>query len=194
MSEIISEYEPSLYSIPRKGTVLYTRVRSMIPALLEGTVVSIDPSCGSSSSMPAYAIYWAGRLLNSGTIQLDIEKPIEQRLYDLGLQLRSSITDSVGVLIYEDVPPVRFYKSGRTSAGSQSSLIKSVGTILGTIRADHHVGLRPSVWRRISGPSHVKGDVEDAIEMGRLTIELARYIQATHPPRSGRGRERRSGV
>ena len=159
--------------IPAPSTVLYKEVKAATHLVLTGRLIAVDPSCGSTSSMPAIAVYERGIFVRSELLFLDTDKSLEERLSDLG-HLCSEL--KCDVLAYEDIPPVRFHKSGRTSAASQSSLIKALGAILGTITATQYVGLRPSVWKRMTGPNYVKSDEGDATEMGEIVVRVARYI------------------
>jgi hypothetical protein len=170
--------------IPNKTTVLYKQIRREWELLVTGRVIAIDPSCGSSSSMPAYAIYEQGRLLESSIIRLEPDLPLHKRLYTL--RHRLDMISPTDILIYEEIPPVRFYGNGRTSAGSQSSLLKSVGVVLASIKADVAIGMRPSVWKKLTQASYVKSDRADAEEMGRIAIEIATHIGIHDRPRERR--------
>src|SRR5574343_1157995 len=92
-------------------TVLYKEVRRLSPILTEGRVISIDPSCGSSSSMPAYAMYEQGKLVMAEEIPLQVEDTLHHRLRQLAEELDKLPT--ADILIYEEIPAVRFHASGR---------------------------------------------------------------------------------
>lgn len=162
-------------------TVLYKEVRRLAPILTTGRVLAIDPSCGSTSSMPAYALYEAGTLVTSEEILLPLEESLHHRLRHLAEELDKLPT--ADILIYEEIPAVRFHASGRTSAGSQASLLKAVGVVMACAWAKEAIGLRPSVWKRLVRPGYIKSDIADAIEMGYIGIALASHILATNPPR-----------
>lgn len=158
-------------------SVYYKRIRKIASLICEGNLLAIDPSCGSTSSLPGWAHYRGGVLIASGVIGVDITMDLYPRLQVVADGVRSlSYNTNASVLIYEDPPAVRFHKSGRTSSGSQASLIKSVGAIMGASMADHAIGLRPSVWKKMVRATYVKSDERDAIEMGYIVIKVAKEI------------------
>lgn len=75
------------------------------------------------------------------------------------------------ILIYEEIAPRRY---GGGSAHGHASLLKSVGTVLSCAPASIAIGLRPTIWKRLVSKSYVKSDEADAMEMGRIAIEIAR--------------------
>lgn len=146
--------------------------KSLKEALVSGTVLAVDPSCGSSSSLPGFAVYSAGELIDSGVIPIDISQDLPGRLRQLHNFICSSMHHlSCDVLVYEDIPPRRY---GGGSAHGHASLLKSVGTILGAVDHRHAIGLKPAMWTRHKSVDYVKGDEQDAIEMGRIAIAIAR--------------------
>lgn len=169
----------------KPSTVLYKDVRQLAPQILGETIISIDPSCGSSSSMPGYAVFRAGELIDSGVLSLSVGADLHIRLQELLAELDILILEhEPTILVYENVPAVRFHKGGGTSSGSQASLLKAVGVVMAGAHCTYAVGLRPSTWKRLVTPTYVKGDETDAIEMGGIVLRLAKHIMDTHPPRT----------
>lgn len=145
--------------------------------ILKGTFISIDPSCGSNNSMPAYAIYKESRLVRSGTIQLNLNKDTEYRLKDLSKQLSNIIPMDVDVAVIENIPVM----PGKFSHKGLSSLFKSVGTIIGAFSVIENpnlifINIMPISWRKYAPAGYVKSDVGDAILIGNAAIQLAKKI------------------
>lgn len=153
----------------------YQAIRECTMQLQQGIVVCIDPSIGSSSSMPGYAIYKAGMLLGSGIFELDLNKDRPHRLQQLSHLLRKLYsTWKPDVLVYEEVPAMRH---GFGNAVSHASLLNAVGVVLSVSGPDYFVGIMPVSWKKLVGEGYVKSDEEDAKQIGRIVISEAARIQ-----------------
>lgn len=172
-----------------KTAQAYGQIQSCLIPILEGTLVAIDPSIGSSSSMPGYAIYRAGILEESGILSIDSSGTIWQRLRMVVHQVRKLYQQwDPDVLIFEDIPPQRH--GGDASA--HASLIKAVGAIISVSGPDYVVGLHPRSWKLLVRPSYTKSDENDAIEMGWIAVQEARRINETDPPGKKYGKKTKS--
>lgn len=182
---------------------LYESVSKLTTPLLTGTVLSIDPSIGSSSSSPGWAQYHAGILIDSGTIFTGgSHLELWQRARRLGDSLRVLCSEQrIDVLVYEDIPATSGFNQNAIA-----SLLKAVGVVLSCTSSSHVLGVHPASWKNYVRPTYVKGDKEDAIEIGHVAIALAQHIvngkesEATPVrdsgagnPISGRGRKGRRG-
>lgn len=149
-----------------------------VKAVLTGLMVVIDPSSGSSSSMPGYAIFKEGKLIDSGVMQIDHRKEVPRRLQDISKCLSSEFPEA-DVLVIEDIPSRSF---GR-NAIAHATLLKSVGCILASSKYHRFIEISPSVWHAYikrepkEAEGYVKGDEWDAKIMGYCILELAREIQ-----------------
>lgn len=174
-----------------KDTKAYQEIQKNLHRLTDGIVVSIDPSIGSTSSMPGYAVYVSGELKESGIIEIDSDKPKWTRLQSLAYNMRKLYTQwDPDILVYEDIPSQRH---GGGNANAHASLLNAVGVILSISGPDGYVGLHPMSWKKMVRPTYVKGDKEDAEEMGWIAINLAHHIEETDPPgrkRYGQNRKR----
>jgi Holliday junction resolvasome RuvABC endonuclease subunit len=145
--------------------------------ILKGTFISIDPSSGSNSSMPAYAVYKESRLISSGTIELNLNKDLMYRLADLTKQLGKVLEEypDINLAVVENIPVI----PGKFSHHSLSSLMKSVGAIAGAFDPDTitFIEIMPRTWRKFAGEGYQKTDVGDAIQIGRAAIELAKLLK-----------------
>lgn len=158
-------------------TVLHKSVRRHVDQILDGTLVSIDPSCGSSSSDPGYAIYRRGELIESGIIPLNKERELPYRLQELRTALSDKFRRVPGVLVVEHIPPRRF---GRGSATSHSSLLQAMGVALASTDAEVLLRVRPRDWQRLAAPiwsRETKSDEADAVAIGWAIIRLARELR-----------------
>ncbi len=157
-----------------KKSKAYISIEGCIKEVLEGLIVSIDPSIGSSSSQPGWAVYREGNLLHKGTFSIEPTKSIPGRLQDLHNYVRKLYNKyPPDVLIYEDIPAQR---QGGGNAVAHSSLLKAVGAILAVPGPRKHVGIMPISWKSEARATYVKSDVNDAIEMGYVVIQVARRI------------------
>ncbi len=162
-----------------KDSKAYGQIQSCIQPLLQGVVVCIDPSIGSTSSMPGYAVYIKGELKDSGIFTIDPTGTVWQRLHVLAYSLRKLYQKwDPDVLVFEDILP---QAHGRDAA-SHASLLKAVGAILSVSGPDHYVGLLPISWKKMTRDTYVKGDEADAIEIGYIALEEARRISQVVPP------------
>ena len=156
-----------------KTSGAYAAITEAKLPLTEGVVVSIDPSIGSSSSMPGYAVYVKGRLSTSGTFDMDINASMPLRSQQLAYYMRKlyNLYDP-DVLVYEEIPLTGV---GRHIA-SHISLLKAVGIILSVSGPDYYIGMYPRSWKALARPGYVKSDVNDAIEIGYVAITQAEEI------------------
>lgn len=158
-----------------KAVASVTRCREEI---LRGQVLVIDPSCGSASSMPGYAIFEAGELVESGTIDVPLHKELWKRLRYISQCLREEFP-SPDVFILEAIPAHR----GMMSYVALASLNKAVGTFMTSVSYNKYVEISPSVWHSYikSLPEYAdrdyktqdKGDEMDAIMIGKCVLALA---------------------
>lgn len=167
-----------------RSTVLYKEIRALAPLIMETNLLAIDPSCGSTNSVPGWAHFRNGFLVDSGVMDIDIGAPLHIRLQQvMRATHKLASTTNATILAYENVPAVRFHGRGRYTAGSQASLLKAVGVVMAASMTDHAIGLRPSVWKKLVSATYVKSDRNDAVEMGLIVCQYARHIMREHPPR-----------
>lgn len=176
-------------SIPNKSSDIYASMLPLLDTLGRSgsTVMAIDPSIGSTSSQPAYAIYVDGELIHAEKASINPKAEQWDRLQTLGNWVRLAYKNyRPDVLVYEDIPDQRYMPmiNGRPMATghnvkAHASLLKSVGAILSInyIHGDlRYLPLRPQVWKARISSSYVKGDIADAVEMGRIVIDMAKEM------------------
>jgi hypothetical protein len=158
-----------------KTSKAYKDIEDNLQGILDGVVVSIDPSIGSSSSMPGWAVYMDGEYLKSGTFDIPVHKSIPDRLRILANHLRKLYNEyPPDVLVYEDIPAQRY---GMGNAVAHASLLKALGAILSVPGPDGYVGIMPVSWKKGVRDTYQKGDESDAVEIGYVVIEFAAQIK-----------------
>lgn len=158
------------------------KVASISDVILSGDVLAIDPSIISSSSVPGWALYRAGELVESGTITgIDPRRSVEDRLQFLGKYCREEFEEP-------DVLAIEQIMLGRMS---MISTLKALGAIISSFECEHVIPIMPLAWQsqvlrfiNLEGKTdyekykyyreNIKGDEEDAKWIGRLVIELAK--------------------
>lgn len=159
--------------------------------MTEGIVIAIDPSIGSNSSMPGYAVYVEGELQESGVFEVDPRQSVPIRLQRVAFLVRKLYKEWIpDVLVYEDIPPTRF---GGGNAGAHSSLLKAVGVVLSVSGPDYYVGIQPRSWKSLARSSYVKGDQEDAEEIGWVCIQEAKRIQQQQEKETVKKKKKQEG-
>jgi hypothetical protein len=156
-----------------KKTKLYEGVNQFIAPILTGMVLVIDPSIGSTSSSPGWAIYKQGELLDSGTLFTGgSSTELWRRARTLGNSIKLlSSTYNFDLLIYEDIPATSSFNQNAVA-----SLLKAVGIVLACSKSEYVLGIHPASWRNYVRPEYKKGDKEDAEEIGYIAIALAKHI------------------
>jgi hypothetical protein len=158
-----------------KTSKAYGDIEDNLQGILDGVVVSIDPSIGSSSSLPGWAVYRAGQYVASGTFDMPIHKSIPDRLRILANHVRKLYNQYLpDVLVYEDIPAQRY---GMGNAVAHASLLKALGAILSVPGPDGYVGIMPVSWKKGVRDTYQKGDEADAVEIGYVVIEFASQIR-----------------
>lgn len=158
-----------------KKSQAYIAIDKHSHAIANGIIVCIDPSIGSTSSMPGYAVYKAGILQDAGIFTINPKESIPERLTMLSHYVRKLYKLwNPDILVFEEIPAQRY---GGGNAVAHASLLKSVGVILSISGPDGYVGMLPISWKKLVRESYLKGDMEDAIEIGWIAIEHARQIE-----------------
>jgi hypothetical protein len=139
--------------------------------ILSGTILVIDPSSGSSSSMPGYAIYEHGILKDQGYIDVPIPNDIHVRLRYI-MQCIQKQFPIVDILVIEDIP----IRMGRFTSGvAVRNLHRSIGVFLAAVKCNTVIEITPASWRRyIDAAKYAKADWNDAIVMGYTVVDKAR--------------------
>jgi hypothetical protein len=139
---------------------LKKQVEENIDTILHGKFISIDPA----SRTGGYAVYNAGSLIESGTIQLDTKKDIGDRLAEIGAILIDD--DDYDLMAIERI------RGGR----SHDYLKFSIGAYVASIQAPVVIEVPVNAWKKVTPPDYVKSDENDAIMIGKTLIVLAKEL------------------
>lgn len=169
-----------------KDTQAYLAISVATKEILEGIMICVDPSIGSQSSMPGWAIYTAGNLQDSGTIPIDHTASTPLRLQRLNYGIRQLIKKwDPDVMVYENITDVPFKGfSGR----NLSSLQKALGAILSISGPVKYVGFYPASWKKLAREGYLKSDENDAIELGWVALQEATRIKEIEQKVKKRGK------
>lgn len=155
------------------NTTLWKTCKKNLDSIVNGKLLCLDPSCGSASSMPGYAIYENGQLKGSGTIHVEgVHRELPYRLQDIARSLREDF-ETPDVLVIEEIPVRRYGGGGATG---HASLLKSMGLMMGTVEAPLVIRIRPQAWRALKHDDWWKDDEQDAIAMGHAVLQVCKKI------------------
>lgn len=158
-----------------RDSQVYKSTKENVKPLLQGVVLSVDPSIGSKSSQPGWAVYRQGEFVTKGTIPIHPDLPVWKRLRMLANGIRRLYQEfNPDVLVYEEIPSQRY---GGGNANAHASLLKAVGVILSVPGPDGYVGIFPSSWKKLARDTYEKSDENDAEEMGWIVLNLARSMR-----------------
>ena len=159
----------------QKLTGLDKDLSGCINDVISGTVLAIDPSSGSTNSQPGYAIYQAGRLVDSGLVRIHSGDHISNRLHRLATTLRTEFIKP-DILVTENIPPFMGEGPGASFATRNViSLHQSIGVIM-SIWDVPVVQVSPRTWRSKIPDNYLKSDENDAIMLGWTAINRGREL------------------
>lgn len=145
-------------------------------AVLTGTVLAIDPSIGSKSSMPGYAWFEKGELVESGIFELPRTLGKHKRLYELGRIIREEF-EVPDVLAVERIVSNVFRGGANMNSQGLASLHKAVGVVMGALPVEHMVEVATSAWRPYAPEGMEKSDERDSIAMGFCVVDKSLKIK-----------------
>jgi hypothetical protein len=140
---------------------LHEIVQEHKDTILKGTLLAIDPSCGSSHSDPAFAFFKEGKLVESGAIILDCKADIYTKLREQFSWLEDKYGVDVDILALEKI------RKGHTHL-RWACVIPMIACFSSTI-----IEVHPMVWHRFVPKDYVKSDEKDAIVIGLTLIAIA---------------------
>lgn len=152
---------------PKGYAAFYSKVAEHKDKILGGTLLAIDPSSGSGKSMPGFAVFEAGILVNCGTIAFPKKKaPVYDRLQHLTEQVAKILPTPPDVLVIEEI-----HKNI-----AHLYLLWSVGVSIAAAKSPVTFELPINCWKALAKVSddYHKTDAEDAVIIGRTLIELAK--------------------
>ena len=158
-----------------KTTKTYQAIKPLVKILTRGKVMCIDPSTGSTSSMPGYAYYEKGVMMESGIIEVDHRLNSSLRLYEIARTIREDFPVA-DLLIVEFIPPVTYV--GGMNSIALMALQRSIGAIVSAHPYEHLLEIPASAWKSYKPEGYVKSDEWDAVCLGNCAITVAHEILA----------------
>lgn len=157
-----------------KTTKLYKNVKPLANLVMTGRMLAVDPSTGSISSMPGYAIFDKGELVESGEINVRVQDRKNVRLYNIAETLRNEFPD-IDILAVENIPPVSYKRKGAMSGWSLVALQRAVGAIISCFDCDY-IEVAPTWTNKFRPEELEKTDESDAIGIGLAVISAAEDV------------------
>jgi hypothetical protein len=142
--------------------------------VLTGTLLAIDPSIGSGSSMPGWALFQGGVLMESGIIQLPPFGAKHQRLRRI-LEVLQNEFEEPDIFAIEHISP--------STTRWNTSLIMARAVMLAAQKWKVVLHVAPRTWRARCPKDYTKTDEGDAIQIGRACIQIAQELSC---PKQGK--------
>ena len=161
----------------RKATdsKLAQKCRSLAHILEGGRVLAVDPSSGSSGSMPGFALFKGATLVESGTMEIMLGD-IHRRLWSLAAGLREGFPEEIDLLIIEDLPPFMQTRGSTFRSKGVVNLHMSVGAIYSVFGYAPCIGVPPMAWHADVKKlpfDYIKNDENDALILAHAVYERA---------------------
>ena len=158
-----------------KTSKIYQAVKANADTVLNGRLLAIDPSTGSRSSMPGFAVFKQGQLIESGIIQIKYDQAQNIRLHRIVETLRNEF-QKPDIIAFENIPPVSFKGGIGMNSNAVTSLQRAVGAIISCWDCPA-VPVATSAWKGYKGEDYKKSDEWDSICIGRCVIGIAKDIK-----------------
>ncbi len=154
---------------PQGFLPFYKQVQKLTEPILNGTLLAIDPSSGGTS-LPGFAVFKAGELLTSGTLELGRKK---LSIYDRLQLLYPAI-----VQLTDGPPSVLAIEMIRGQNFSSHYLHWAIGTTIAASQAPT-IEVVQHAWKALAkvSPGYFKGDQQDAEKIGECLILLAQKFR-----------------
>jgi hypothetical protein len=161
-----------------KTSQAYLQIDKHKDLLLNGIVLSIDPSIGSQSSLPGWAVFEKGELIDSGVMEVPREGDHPVRLWHVRHEMEGlRHYYKPDIVVIENIPSA----AGRFNLVALASLHMARGAILSCVGLLPWVTILPQQWTKLTRSTYIKGDANDAVEFGYITIELAKRMAEDKP-------------
>ena len=143
------------------------QVRANLKNAQQGTMLCIDPG----STTMGWSMWIAGQLVGSGSIDNN-HRVLNVRLKKLGEEMRTRFPNEVDLLVVEYIAP----PNKKTVMRSYLRLIKSIGTIFGTVKWKYCIEVHPTVWQEYTDEGWTKGDKKDAEYIGKCVLGICEEL------------------
>jgi hypothetical protein len=140
---------------------IYELIKQHKEVILGGSLLSIDPSCSSSKSDPAYALFFKGKLVDNGIIPVCKKSNIYDKLREQNDWIEKSFKD-IDVLVVEKIRKGHSYLRWACAVPFVSC------------RAPLVIEIAPMSWQKYKSDAYIKSDIMDAREIGYAIIKIAK--------------------
>ena len=152
----------------------YKKIKPLAPLILSGKILSVDPSTGSAGSMPGYACFTKGKLIESGILEVNYRQKTHLKLYEIAKSIREEF-EMPDILLVEQISIV-IYKGSKISPFGMSSLQRSIGAIIGARPFPNLIEIPAASWKKYKPDNYIKTDEFDSVSIGLCAIEVAKEI------------------
>jgi hypothetical protein len=137
------------------------QARAHTQAVLAGTLLAIDPASGKAS-MPGYALFQNGQMRERGTIEIDSNLPVQQRLSELYECVRAEFGTGIDLLVVERLRGNMVHPS----------LHWSTGVVVAACGGPPVLEVPIECWKSLAKvkPGYTKADDQDAELIGETVI------------------------
>jgi hypothetical protein len=151
----------------KKTAAFRRKVERHTHELLTGSLLAVDPASGSTS-MPGYALFTQGRLVECGVITIEYSDKAQERLASLAECMRRNFP-SVDVLVVEELRGPKVH----------NVLHWATGTIISMVKAGVLIEAPTAWWKAYAKtqPGYEKADDQDALMIGETVLAIAREHQ-----------------
>jgi hypothetical protein len=159
--------------VVKKQSIIDKHCAQHASVITQGTMFSIDPSIGSQSSQPGYAVWKAGELEDSGIIRLGSSAgaTVPQRLFHLRMTLEKQFNKPDIVIVERIVSNPRARNYNNTTAVKMN---QAIGVVMSQWDVPV-IEVSPSSWKAVAKSLdwYEKSDEHDAIVIGQCCINKA---------------------
>jgi hypothetical protein len=157
---------------PLGPTALYSSIYFRREIITTGTVLAIDPSSGSKTSQPGFAVFREGKLEASGIIEIDHKIDINIRLQILYRKIRNLLPVQPDVFLIEQI-----------GGKAHHVLLEAVGVSIAAAETPIVLRVHNRFWKAwaAQSPEYSKNDAADARMIGESVIQAAReFVNGNH--------------
>lgn len=143
--------------------------------VVKGRLLSFDPSSGSAGSLPGWALYSQGELVEAGLLNIPRSGPIHIRLQAL-MKAVSELPKPDVVAVEQISHFIKGFNKGAVN------LHKAIGVIQAACQCPKLVNVAVISWKKLVPESYLKDDDRDAIGIGYKAVQQAFILEGLEPP------------
>lgn len=156
-------------------TVLERELHPFAIDVVKGRLLSFDPSSGSAGSLPGWALYAQGELVEAGLLEIPRRGPIHIRLQALQRAIQELPKPDVVA-----VEQISHFIRGNSKG--VINLQKAIGVIQAATQCPKLVNVNVLSWKKLVPDGFLKQDDVDAICIGYKAVHQAYILEGLEPP------------